>query len=382
MRSVSLQIARPQVLERIASLLWVMVLALVIAFCFFASSFCMTLLLATFLSILVDPTVSFLERWGLPRSVSSALLISTGMLTLGLVAYGSYNRISTFVETFPTYADRIGRIIEPLQHKIAKVEESAGRLNPEITKKITEVKVKQAPTWPSYLVRGFGSASSAILILGVVPFLMFFMLTRKEKWYQTMAQVLGPKIDPIEFSNRLASMVRRFMLGNLVAGSLMVTVTVCLLLALKIQGAVVLGVVSGFLNLIPFLGVILAALIPMAAALVQSASVGTLLIMGFAVILIHILSSNFVFPHLIGSRMNIGPVAATAGILFWGWLWGFMGVFLAIPLTGVVKLIADCHPALFHLSNMLGESAPPQHRTVSQKKDIGFPTVTEPNMSD
>jgi predicted PurR-regulated permease PerM len=123
---------------------------------------------------------------------------------------------------------------------------------------------------------------------------MFFMLTRKEKWYQTMAQVVGPRTDPAEFSNRLASMVRRFMLGNLLAGTLMVTVA--LLLVLRIQGALALGVVSGFLNLIPFLGVVLAALIPMAAALVQSTPASTLLIIGFALILIHLLSSNFLSP--------------------------------------------------------------------------------------
>jgi predicted PurR-regulated permease PerM len=382
MRSDSLQTVRHQVFERIASLLWVIVLALTIAFCFFASSFCITLVLATFLSILVDPTVTFLERWCLPRSVSSALLISAGVLTLALAGYGSYNRISTFVEAFPNYADRIGRIVEPLQHKIAKVEESAGQINPEKAKKITEVRVKQAPTWPSYLVRGFGSASSAVLILGVVPFLMFFMLTRKEKWYQTMAQVVGPRIDPVEFSNRLASMVRRFMLGNLLAGALMVTVTVALLLVLRIQGALVLGVVSGFLNLIPFLGFVPAALIPMVAALVQSTPASTLLIIGFAVILIHLLSSNFLFPHLHGSGMNIGPVAATAGILFWGWLWGFMGVLLAVPLTGVVKLIADCHPALLHLSNMLGKSSEPQQQAVSHEKDIDLSAITASDIPD
>ena|SRR5271165_1252187 len=382
MKSVSLLTARPQVFERIAKLLWVIVLALAIAFCFLASSFCITLVLATFLSILIDPVVSFLERWRLPRSVSSALLIGAGMLALVVVTYGIYNRVSTFVQSFPSYADRIREIVEPLNHKIQKMEESAGRLNPEPAKKVTEVQVKQPPTWPSYLVRGFGSVTSAILILGIVPFLMFFMLVRKEKWYQTMAQLLGPKNDPNEFSNRLALMVRRFMIGNLAAGMFMASVTVLLLFALKIQGAVILGVLSGLLSLIPFLGAILATLVPLAAALIQSAPVSTYFIIGFAVIFIHILSSNFIFPRLIGSRMNIGPVAATAGILFWGWLWGIMGVFLAIPLTGVVKLIADCHPSLMHLSNMLGDSSEPQHRTVSRDKHIDLPAVSAPNVSD
>jgi predicted PurR-regulated permease PerM len=382
MKTASLLTARPEVFDRIAKLLWVIVLALAIAFCLLASSFCITLVLATFLSILIDPLVSFLERWRVPRSVSSTLLICVGMVGLGLAAYGSYNRISAFVEAFPSYADRVREIVEPLKHKIQQVEESAKRLNPEPGKKVAEVKLRQPPTWPSYLVRGFGSVSSAILILGVVPFLMFFMLVRKDKWYQTMAQLLGPKNDPLEFSNGLALMVRRFMIGNLAAGLFMAGVTVVLLWTLKIQGALILGMVSGLLNLIPFLGAILATLVPVTAGLIQAAPVSTLLIIGFAVVGIHIVSSNFIFPRLIGARMNIGPVAATAGILFWGWLWGPMGVLLSIPLTGVMKLIADCHPSLIHLSNMLGERPEAPRITVRGDKEIDLPTIAAPRVSE
>jgi predicted PurR-regulated permease PerM len=382
MKTASLLTARPEVFDRIAKLLWVIVLALAIAFCFLASSFCITLVLATFLSILIDPLVSFLERWRLPRSVSSTLLICVGMVGLGLAAYGSYHRISTFVEAFPSYADRVREIVEPLKHKIQQVEESAKRLNPEPGKKVAEVKLRQPPTWPSYLVRGFGSLSSAILILGVVPFLMFFMLVRKDKWYQTMAQLLGPKNDALEFSNSLALMVRRFMIGNLAAGLFMASVTVVLLWSLKIQGALILGVVSGLLNLIPFLGAILATLVPVTAGLIQAAPLSTLLIIGFAVVGIHMVSSNFIFPRLIGARMNIGPVAATAGILFWGWLWGPMGVLLSIPLTGAMKLIADCHPSLIHLSNMLGERPEAARMTVRGDKEIDLPTIAAPSVSE
>ncbi len=378
----SLLTARPQVFDRIAKLLWVIVLALAMAFCFLASSFCITLVLATFLSILIDPLVSLLERWHIPRSVSAALLIMAGMAGLGLAAYGSYNRVSTFIENFPSYADRVREIVEPINHKIERVEESAKRLNPEPGKKVTEVKVRQPPTWPSYLVRGFGSVSSAILILGVVPFLMFFMLVRKEKWYMTMAQLLGPKNDPLEFSNSLAMMVRRFMIGNLAAGLFMASVTVVLLWALKIQGVLILGVVSGLLNLIPFLGALLATLVPVTAGLIQAAPVSTLLTIGFAMICIHVVSSNYIFPRLIGSRMNIGPVAATAGILFWGWLWGPMGVLLSIPLTGAVKLIADCHPSLIHLSNMLGESPENAEVAVRPDKQMDLPTMATRHVTE
>jgi hypothetical protein len=64
-------------------------------------------------------------------------------------------------------------------------------------------------------------------------------------------------------------------------------------------------------------------------------------------------------PKIIGSRVSIGPVAATAGILFWGWLWGLIGILLAVPLTALVKIVADCHPSLIHISNLLAESPRP-----------------------
>jgi len=65
---------------------------------------------------------------------------------------------------------------------------------------------------------------------------------------------------------------------------------------------------------------------------------------------------HFLIPKFIGSRVNIGPVAATVGLLFWGWLWGIMGILLAVPLTAFVKLISDCHPSLIHISNLLAET--------------------------
>lgn len=344
--------------------------ALAIAFCFFASSFCITLVLATFVSILFDPAVTFFERFRIPRSLSAALLISGALIGLGFLAYGSYNRFSNFVEDFPAYATRLRSITEPLNHKIAKVEESAGRLDPEPTKRITEVKVKQPPTWPSYILRGFGSVSGVIVILGVVPFLVFFMLINKHKWYRAMEQILGPRIDAITFSNRLEDMVRRFALGNLLVGLLMAAATLCLLFALDIRSAIILGFVSGFLNLIPFLGFLLAGFVPVAAAFIQGSSWTSIVTIALTVSTLHLLVSNLVIPRFVGKRINIGPVAATAGILFWGWLWGVMGVLLAIPLTGVAKLIADCHPSLKPLSNVLAEDPAIDKQTDNDVRDL------------
>ncbi len=351
-----MELLQSRLLSRIAWLLCAIAFALLVAFCFFASSFCITLLSAAFLAILIDPAITSLERWHIPRSASAAVIIVTGMLCFGFLAYRSYNRISGMVETMPQYADRIRDALKPLNQKIERVKETAGSLNPEApTKKLAEVKIKEPPSWPSYIIRGVGPVWGAIIIIGVVPFLTFFNLMSKDQMNQRLASSLGNTIDVRQFVLRLTQMVRGFAVGNLVIGSGMAVVTILLLLALKIQGAVALGLMSGFLNLIPFLGVILAVMVPFAAALAQASDAGPFVLIFVTVVVLHIISANFLIPKLVGSRVSIGPVAATAGILFWGWLWGLMGILLAVPLTAFVKIVADSHPSLIHISNLLAE---------------------------
>jgi predicted PurR-regulated permease PerM len=373
----STETLQPRLLSRIAWLLWVIVLVLVMAFCFFASSFCITLLLAAFLAILVDPAVTYLQRLHVPRSVSSAIIIVAGMMFFCFLTYTSYNRISDIVETMPQYAERIRDAVRPLTQKIAKVQETAGSLNPEQpTKKVAEVKIKEPPSWPSYIIRGVGPVWGAVIIIGVVPFLMFFNLIRKDQMNQRLASSMGDTIDVPQFVGRVTTMVRGFAIGNLVIGSGMAAVTAAVLLSLKIQGAVPLGIASGFLNLIPFLGVVLAAAVPLGAALLQYSAAGSMAIIALTVVVLHIFSANFLIPKIIGSRVNIGPVAATAGILFWGWLWGVMGILLAVPLTAFVKIVADSHPSLIHVSNLLAESPRPVSLWIHSSQETIFRNVS------
>jgi AI-2 transport protein TqsA len=170
-------------------------------------------------------------------------------------------------------------------------------------------------------------------------------------------------------------MVQSFAVGNAITGSLMAGATVAVLLAIKLDGAVGLGILSGFLNIVPFVGVLLAAAVPLLAATLQFSTAGPFLTIVITVVALHLISSNFLIPKLIGSRVDIGPVAATIGILFWGWLWGVPGILLAVPLTAFVKLIADCHPSLLHISNLLAE----EPRAISWLKRGRQPALDPPD---
>jgi predicted PurR-regulated permease PerM len=358
---------RNRLLSQAVFLLWILAAALFLTFCYLASSLCITVLISSFLAIVVDPIIMYLERCHIPRMASTAIVIVAGTATIGLLTYGSYNKISGIVDDLPVYARHIGQAVAPLTRKIQKVEDSASRLNSGVApKRVPEVKIHEAyPDWTSYVIRGVGPVSGVAIIIAVVPFLMFFLLIQKKRLRQKLSIVWGEKLDVSVLASGVTRMVRGFVVGNLIIGMIMAVVTIIVLAILKVQGAVFVGLISGALNLIPFVGAILAAIIPMGAALIQDLPLSTLAIIFGTILSLHITAENLLVPRMIGRRVSVSPVAATVGILFWGWLWGLIGILLAVPLTALVKLVADANPHLSKLSDLLAEkpkTVPPWSR--------------------
>jgi predicted PurR-regulated permease PerM len=355
-----------RLLRRIATLLFLLVAGMLTVFGYYASSICITFVLAAFLAILFDPVVVKLEKLRLPLGVSAAVVVLAGMGLIGLLGHELYGRAVTFAEGLPVYISKIQQTLEPISRKIQRVEQSAGSLTNEVqpSKKVPEVRLQESRTWPAYLVRGAGSAWGVLIIVGVVPFLTFFMLCSKNQTVTRVDALFSSRIDTARFITNLNEMIRGFVAGNLIVGSFMAAATTLILLGIGMKGAIPLGIASGLLNLLPFLGLIFSLALPLAAAILQFNTPGPFIVITLTILLLHVVSANLLTPKFIATRVSIGPVAATVGILFWGWLWGVMGLLLAVPLTAFVKLVADLHPSLCHVSNILALSPRPTPRWV------------------
>lgn len=288
------------------------------------------------------------------------------MSLIGLLGYALYGRAMSFAEELPVYASKVQQTIEPISRKIQDFQQSAGNLTNDVhpTKKVPEVRVQESPTWPDYLVRGVGSVWGVLIIAGVVPFLTFFMLCTKDQMTTRMEGLFDSRIDAARFIASLNQMIRGFVAGNLIVGFVMAVATTLVLCGVGVKGAIPLGIASGLLNLLPFLGLIASLALPLAAALLQFNTPGPYIVITLTILFLHVVSANFLIPKFIATRVSIGPVAATIGILFWGWLWGVMGLLLAVPLIAFIKLVADLHPSMCHLSNMLALTPRPTSRWV------------------
>jgi len=271
--------------------------------------------------------------------------------------YISYLQVSALSDNFPLYADRIHHLLAPMGQKIQRVQESAGAMvHDAAPNQAPELRIRESTPWSTYLVRGVGSAGGAFVIAGVAPFLVFFLLLVREKLYICFKAMLGDRLDMDTVIVRLKAMVRGYVVGNLWIGAAMAVISVLIFWKIGLKPAITLGVASGFLNLVPFVGVLLALVVPLIAGLVQFHATAQFLIVIGVVVTLHLISANLLIPHFVGSRLEIGPVAATIGLMFWGWLWGIPGILLAVPLTAVLKILADSDPSMAHLSNLLARN--------------------------
>jgi predicted PurR-regulated permease PerM len=152
----------------------------------------------------------------------------------------------------------------------------------------------------------------------------------------------------------IGKMLQSFIVGNLLIGLLISSVSVAIFALLHVPFFYFVGFLSGFLSLVPYLGIVLAMGPPILVGLGQLEA-GDLLIMVLCVVGLHLFALNVLYPKLLGSRLRMNPLAVTLALLFWGAVWGAIGLVLAIPITGAIKIIFDHVESMKPYADWLGE---------------------------
>jgi predicted PurR-regulated permease PerM len=116
-----------------------------------------------------------------------------------------------------------------------------------------------------------------------------------------------------------------------------------------------IGPLSGFLSLVPYLGVPLAVVPPVMAALPVHTEPAMYVFIAGVVALLHLLALNLVYPKFVGSRVHLNPLVVTIALMFWGTLWGGIGLLLAVPITAGIKAVCDSVDSLRPYGKLLGD---------------------------
>jgi predicted PurR-regulated permease PerM len=218
------------------------------------------------------------------------------------------------------------------------------------------VQVRQVSSWTDVLTHGAGTVSESLLAASFVPFLTYFLLT-----WQSHARSATVMLFPLHYRHTafvtlglIGKMLQSFIVGNFLIGLLISGLSVAVFGLLHVPFFYFVGFLSGFLSLVPYLGVVLAMFPPILVGFGQLEA-GDLLIVVVSVVAMHLIALNVLYPKLLGSRLRINPLAVTLALLFWGAVWGAVGLLLAIPITGAIKIICDHVESLKPYADWLGE---------------------------
>lgn len=329
-------------------------MGLIVMFAYYGEMVLAVLFFAILLSFMLSPLVQALEYLHVPKAL--AALVS--MVALLTVIYGvtsaSYNQAVIFADNVPQYSQKIRSILQPFRQGAEKIEKTGEAVSaPE---SVNVVRVRQVESWSDLLTRGAGTLTDILLAAVFVPFLAYFLLT-----WQSHARSATVMLFPLQHRHTayvtlglIGKMLQSFIVGNLLIGLLISGVSVAIFGLLHVPFFYFVGFLSGFLSLVPYLGIILAMVPPILVGLGQL-DAGDLLIVLLCVIGLHLFALNVLYPKLLGNRLRINPLAVTIALLFWGAVWGAIGLVLAIPITGAIKIVFDHVESMKPYADWLGE---------------------------
>ncbi|HEY7403191.1 MAG TPA: AI-2E family transporter [Candidatus Angelobacter sp.] len=331
--------------------------AVVLAICYVAKLVLITLMVSVLITFMLEPVVDLLERVRLPRSAGSvAAILLLLCLTYG-ASYFFYSRAISFAHELPKYSDRIRGLLSHVRQQTSDLEKTAQQVLPEEKsgKKPVPVTV-QSPSLPGVVTQNIGTLVETVLTLIFIPFLVYFMLS-----WQEHARTKSVQLFPAEYRTtayvtlgQISLMMRSFIDGNLLIGLFMSIVSMVVFGAVGLPYFYFLGFISGFLSLMPYLGIALAMIPPLAAGM-GVLSDTRLLIVAATVLGLHLLAMNVLYPKILGKRLQLNPLVVTISLLIWGFIWGAMGLILAVPIMGAIKIICDHVSSLRPIGEWMGD---------------------------
>src|SRR5208283_4843528 len=355
-RSTGAELERRRLMRLQTSALLILAAAAVLTLIYVAKLILIVILIAILMSFVLAPVVDFLTHFQIPRGLGALIAVMALVIVIAGASYVSYSRAMDFMYQLPQYKARIQQMMAHVREEAKQIEQTTETVLPSSEEDKKTVTVKQSSSWTDLVSRNASSVSEIVLALTFIPFLVFFMLSWQDhvRSASVMLFRLENRNTAYVMLGLIARMIRSFIVGNFIIGVFLSACSIAVFGIIGLPYFYFLGLISGFLSLIPYLGVILAVLPPLVADL-GHLTTGTFLLVVGTVLGLHLVGMNVLYPKILGKRLQLNPLAVTLGLLFWGWLWGAMGLILAVPITGACKIICDHIERLRPYGAWLGE---------------------------
>lgn len=306
-------------------------------------------LLAFFLAVMSYPIVDRLTRWRVPRWLAIALTLAIDIGVLTGFVFLTLSLADDFSRVWPRYAatleKNVAETLVTLKTRGWLTEEDIGQFRWQDS---IATAGKQVAAFAAHAA---GLFKNAVFVL----ILMVVMMAEGGSFARKIARMTGHHGTPrLSFLNRTARDIQRYLTIKTFVSAMTGLMCYGLCLWVGVEFALLWGLVAFLLNFIPAIGSIVAAVPPILLAWMTQGPFEAVLV-GSGYFFINNLWGNMLEPMMMGMRFGISTVVVFLSVMFWGWLWGPVGMFLSVPLTMMVKVMLDHSSEFAWLGALLGQ---------------------------
>jgi len=304
-------------------------------------------------SFLLLPLCHRLERSRLPLWLAAALSCLLLLVVVFAVFFFFGWQYAHFGKDLPNLQSAL---LEQINSGQAYLEERFNVSQNQQADWLNEELSALAKSGGAMLMSVFSATGAALASAILIPIVTFFLLLLKGRFKEFFSQLRSNANGAmLRVVNNIATLSRQWLRGVLTVMVFLAVLNSIGFLALGLKYAVLLGVTAAVLNVVPYVGPWLGAVIPALIALLTKDSAMSVLGVIGVIAVTQFLDNNFVTPKVVGSSVRINPLASIIALMAWGSIWGLMGLILAIPITGMLKLVFDEIPSLKPWGFLLGE---------------------------
>jgi predicted PurR-regulated permease PerM len=330
---------------------------LLISMMYMARGVLVPVIFATLIAIVLHPLENYLLRLRLNRILAISITLAVAIIIITGLGIFIILQISRFTNTLPELVAKFNEYItEAIFWVSGFFEVNTQRISDWITITKENIMNKSAPAIGQTLL----TLGNLFILLLLIPVYIFMILYYEPILIEFIRRSFGPgyrqKVSQV--ISEVKNLVQGYISGLFVELVLVAVMNISALLLLGIEYALLLGLLGALLNIIPYIGGIIAVSLPMIIALVTEESPWMVVWVLVAYNVIQFIDNNYIVPKIVASKVKLNALVSIFFVLAFGALWGIPGMFISIPLTAIIKLLADHIEPLKPFGFLLGDTMP------------------------
>lgn len=383
----------PQPTQRSSSFaVSVIALAAGVALLYFGRDFFVTLIISAVFAFILDPVVLLIMKLRLPRPAATGIVIGIALVAAYLLGLMLWSQAATIGENLPAYTARLNDIWSQTNDRLDQFEKQSIDLvvpkslreqSEQIQQKpqeslktrrrhtaapppmpapippvIQEVRIHTDPRPFLSTIYSYASGYAHVFVMAsFVPFLVYFMLSWRDHINKSVLRIFHGEERYIvgKTWSGIGDSTRAYVLGNFLLWIFLSSASAIAFFFLEVPYWPLIGPLSAFFSLIPYVGLPLSILPPVLAAVAIPNRFKIILTIALITAGLHFIAMNFLYAKIVGRRVRLNPLIVTVALMFWGFVWGAIGLILAVPLTAAIKTICDNVESLEDYGKLLGD---------------------------